>query len=390
VLPMRDAGPGRTCAGPQPTLGAAYADRMRNVIMCLSIGLLMVAVGDGRAEGAIIPSFYADGAAWGATHIVVADEGATIDGLFTVLESWLGALKPGTKLHVPAFAAFAPADMRTIYESFTPSKTLPPVTGRRMLLFLRHAGASEDPQAVATWKPASAWGGMEISACWCERTQCYGMIQTINPGPLRLVPLQTTEAELKARVHLVRGQKAALERIRTVKDPAERATQALRFVAADNGFATRAAFKILQGAGAPAIPHLLGLIGRDTVLPHEHQALTALGEMKDPRALPGLTRILGAELEFWRAKAPTLEAGWWNTTATRPLRGRYFRVYQGVVALGRLAAPSSEALLRKTQALWRGAAALHEIGSGQIDEICAEALKAIAAAQDASAKPASK
>src|SRR5206468_844470 len=66
------------------------------------------------ATAAIRPSFHLDTCSWRATHVVVVSEGETIDGAVTVLESWVGDLRPGDTLAVPELAAFAPEKARAI------------------------------------------------------------------------------------------------------------------------------------------------------------------------------------------------------------------------------------------------------------------------------------
>ena len=57
--------------------------------------LLAVLVLAATSLGELLPSFFADDVAWGATHIVVATEGKTIDGKFTILENLAGNLEIG-------------------------------------------------------------------------------------------------------------------------------------------------------------------------------------------------------------------------------------------------------------------------------------------------------
>src|SRR4030095_3388719 len=62
----------------------------------------------------IRPSFQLEDNTWNATHIVVATEGKTIDGVFRVLESWKGDLNPGDSIKIPELASFKPASSRTV------------------------------------------------------------------------------------------------------------------------------------------------------------------------------------------------------------------------------------------------------------------------------------
>src|SRR6266508_1230362 len=64
----------------------------------------------------IRPSFGIEVCSWNATHIVVATEGKTIDGVFRVLESWRGDLNPGDTIKIPELASFKPRSSRAVSE----------------------------------------------------------------------------------------------------------------------------------------------------------------------------------------------------------------------------------------------------------------------------------
>src|SRR5262249_53146583 len=79
---------------------------------------IVVFLSAGAAPAAIRPSFQLDSCAWAATHVIVVTEGARIDGVVEVLESWAGDLKKGDTITVPELAEFAPEAKRRVAPSF--------------------------------------------------------------------------------------------------------------------------------------------------------------------------------------------------------------------------------------------------------------------------------
>jgi Toastrack DUF4097 len=75
---------------------------MRRKLGCLSLVGFVILLGIGAipVEAGIRPSFSLDGCSWSATHIVLVQTTAE-DGVFSVVESWKGDLKPEASLEIP-------------------------------------------------------------------------------------------------------------------------------------------------------------------------------------------------------------------------------------------------------------------------------------------------
>src|ERR1700675_1677595 len=68
---------------------------------CLSLAgfVVFLAIGAIPVDADIRPSFSLDGCSWRATHIVLVQT-TPEDGVFSVVESWKGDLKPGDSLNL--------------------------------------------------------------------------------------------------------------------------------------------------------------------------------------------------------------------------------------------------------------------------------------------------
>ncbi len=335
----------------------------------------------GSTAAAIVPSFYLEGCAWNATDIVVASEGETIDGRLTVLEAWVGSLAPGAALHVPELAVFASEEKRR-ERWWDPDRAhLTTVTGKRLVLFLKRETKPEDPQ----WAPAVPYGGMDVSVCWIESGQAYGLVQIMNPGSAELTRLGQTEATIRATTRKLRADKAELARVRALEDVTKRVEAAVPFATSDVSEAALEAIHILRDAGAPAVPSLLALALPDEPTTSQWPALRALGDIGDPSIVAPVVARLEKELVFWAAAGQHLEHGWWNGEGLAGkdrdhYRWHYARVSGPLRVLTEIGAPGSEDVadvVRRTRKLWRENPVLHEIGNGQIVEHCDLALAAI-------------
>src|SRR5262249_12339463 len=158
------------------------------------------------------PSFWAELCAREATDIVVATEGTKIDGVLEVLETWRGDLARGETVDVPELSAFA-ADATRIVFSWAGrdgwAKVLDsgerdpregtPVTGSRMVLFLKRIG--DDPGQSKLICPSDkprwagcGWGGMDRSVVWVEGETVYAFVQIYKVANSALVPKGTEKA----------------------------------------------------------------------------------------------------------------------------------------------------------------------------------------------------
>src|SRR5215510_14269429 len=105
-------------------------------ILTSFVVLLLAAM---SAAAGIRPTFDPVGSSWRATDIVVVTEGKQIDGVFTILETWKGDLKPGATISISEMEEFKNKDARQVDKDWVSEKGVPAVyvTGERMVLFLR-------------------------------------------------------------------------------------------------------------------------------------------------------------------------------------------------------------------------------------------------------------
>ncbi len=201
--------------------------------MSIALAILIALPTDVRA--AIRPSFDSVICAWHATHIVVATEGAEIDGVLTVLESWKGDLRQGDEVAVRELAEFADEDARTVHPTMMddllrrkrgeriegPSR----VTCRRVVLFLRSAAArtgrgdeGERGSETRTRGPwvAAAREGWRYSVAWIEQGRVFAFFQSVNPGPSLLHRCGTTEKQLRESVNGTVKRWSDIQKARTV------------------------------------------------------------------------------------------------------------------------------------------------------------------------------
>jgi len=162
---------------------------------------ILLAIGAIPVDAGIRPSFSLDGCSWSATHIVLVQTTAE-DGVFSVVESWKGDLKPGASLEIPELKPNKDAVPISSYpkppgfdsqDAQGVSEQIPrqPV-GSRMILFLKRKaeGGAVAPSAgnttVPRWEPVSTLGGMKISALWFDAGKSFCFRQWMNPGPSAL------------------------------------------------------------------------------------------------------------------------------------------------------------------------------------------------------------
>lgn len=151
--------------------------------------------------------------AWGASDVVIADEGAAIDGWITVTDSWYGSLEPGQTLHIPELRQFADPGQRVIELFETKDRTqMPPtaVSCRAMLLLI-------DRKRIS---------GMEVSVTWFE-ADWFCTTFTSNLGPTSItaqtiIAIKQTRSEVRQSIMRVLAAREQLQRARALSDEAAR------------------------------------------------------------------------------------------------------------------------------------------------------------------------
>src|SRR5215831_19752820 len=169
---------------------------MRSKWQQLSIAtcMLLSVISATSLNASFRPTFNLDGCSWNATHIVLVQTTGN-EGIFSVVESWKGDLKPGESLElselkpkenavpIPSYPKPAGFDLQ---DGMGISEQIPrqPV-GSRMILFLKEQKVS-GAGTSAKWGPASAWGGIKVSVLWIDGGKAFCFQQSENPGPSAL------------------------------------------------------------------------------------------------------------------------------------------------------------------------------------------------------------
>jgi len=289
------------------------------------------------AHAGIIPSFHPDLSATKATNVIVASEGEKIDGFLDVLDTWKGDLEKGERIWVPELAQFESEEARRI-KSWGSEKSFRRVTGKRMIVFLvksmflkdsqEESAVDRKPISAIRWLPASYpdfrpvfAGGkeprnsvarMKISVAWVENGVVYAFRQIMNPGPLVLDNLQTTEEHLKALVLDKSKNCSDFERAAALPDPEERANAILPFTEVDEHRAREKAFNALSECGIPALPHLHQILGDEQLLDRHYLAVKALAKAGGWSAGQEIVSILHSELEYLMGRDDEIKGTAWN------------------------------------------------------------------------------
>ena len=329
--------------------------------------LFAVLVLAGTSLGELLPSFFADDVAWGATHIVVATEGETIDGKFTILENLAGNLEVGATLTLPELAVFSVPDRRVIHEVFRPTQKR--VTGGRVMLFLKRTADG--------WKPATSWGDMDVSVAWVENGEVYALVQVINPGSPQMTNVGTEQA-MRQRIGVVRAAHGKLARAKAIEDPRKRAEALALQVGSPVPAASAAAVKTLGTCGEAALPVIERLLDNRRLYKHHGNLVRELGNAGKKAAGQSLLRILKAELVFWKKTGPNLPVGWWNGAAADRLRSRYVRTLETIRAIVRVDHRPAAGTVRELADFWRSLPQLHDkSGLDQMTETADAAYKTL-------------
>ena len=342
-----------------------------------------------RANAAIRPSFMLEHCAWHATEIVVASEGQAIDGTLNVLAVWDGELAVGDSVSIPELSRFSSEESRTVRPYFDDirDKTPPLVlSSQRMVLFLKrgenqlaHGKAVTDTE----WKPASLYGGMNVSVAWLAEDKVYAFTQVMNPGPSILGYQRYSEEELQRRITDIVKTRNELRAINGLTDISLKATEAVKYTDSPIYYAREEAFRVLGDAGADALPHLRGILRDSEKLRLHDEAINALGSAGGESVVPELTAIVEEELAFWKKTAPELKQGWWNGKGLEwnqvdPLRDRYSVVLEVFYTLRKIRSPASRTSVQNFRDFWRSLPQLEDkSGLNQMSEACDKVLKAL-------------
>jgi hypothetical protein len=327
------------------------------------------------------PSFRLDECAWNATHILVVTEGAKIDGIVEVKESWKGGLNKGDVLTVPELAAFAPEKARMIaknlFEKDDPQRPTH-VTCSRMVLFLVRS-VEQGEAAKLVWRPANRFEAMHVSLAWIEHDKVYVMAQRLNPGPTEIVGGSWTEADLQNRVMQIVTMRAALTATVSQSDTAkvmDALLRCLRFESYDN-YVGNAALALLGQSGKGTLPVLRQALKDESLRKYHPAVLEAMGKAGDVEVGPDLTKVLEQELAFWKKIAPGLHRDWWQGEGlerdeVKYLQQRWSIAFAALETLWEVRYVGCRTTVTEFRDYWRS---LPQLNFSQINEACEAILK---------------
>ncbi len=307
---------------------------MRSKLGCLSLVgfVIFLAIGPIRVDAGIRPSFSLDGCSWSATHIVLVQT-TPEDGVFSVVESWKGDLKPGDSLEIPELKpnrsavpissfpkpqGFGSEDAQGVSEQIPKQ----PV-GSRMILFLKKkkaSGAASPLVENATgtrWEPVPTFGGMKVSALWIDGGKGFCFRQWMNPGPSALsecwqFPVMSSDvAILTARIQRVlQVQRNLAETTAMRNHPEARADRLGRIALGDVWQGQREALDALAKSGTVALPEILQVMDQPPVPYDAKVTIQAFVEAAGKDSGRLLHARLQQDLIYWKAVGPTLTQNW--------------------------------------------------------------------------------
>ncbi len=309
---------------------------MRRKLGCLSlVGFVLLLTSSAiRVDAGIRPSFSLDGCSWFATHIVLVQT-TPEDGVFSVVESWKGDLKPSDSVEIPELKpnrsavtisslpkpeGFGSQDAQGVSEQIPRQ----PV-GSRMILFLKKkgAGGAAPPSAGDTpgtqWESVPTFGGMKVSALWIDGGKGFCFRQWMNPGPSALSecwqsPVMSSDvAVLTARIQRVlQVQKNLAETMVMKNHPEARADRLGRIALGDVWQAQREALDALGKSGTVALPEILQVMDQPPVPYDAKVTIQAFVEAAGKESGRLLHARLQQDLIYWKTVGPTLTQNWWD------------------------------------------------------------------------------
>ena len=346
------------------------------------------------ASAGIRPSFSLEGSSWRATDIVVVTEDQQIDGVFKILETWKGDLKPGETITISEMDEFKKKEARLIDSSpwIQREKSSPQyVTCERMVLFLRDAkkipeDEDEDDnregggeKTTSPWRAANPFGDeVKYSTVWIEKGKVYWFVQVINPGPSVLISGGVTDEEMKSKVLHVLNTQTSLNAALAIPDLKTRAEGLEPFAQDSIPWSRDQAFAGLAECGEAALPVLRRMLDNELLIEFRPDVIVTFAKAGGRSVGPELTVLVERELEFWKKTGPTLQVGWWNgkgfdsIEAVEPLRARNGVLLDAINALGAIRYIEAEQVLSEARDFWR---ALPQLYVGQVSEACDEVLR---------------
>ena len=285
--------------------------------------LVLLASGVIPVDASIRQSFSLDQCTWNATHIVLVQTTAK-DGLFSVVESWKGDLKPGEPLEVPELRPDENAVPISNYKIGISERIPRQPVGSRMILFLKRrgeGGAASPSESLGTgmeWEPASAWDGIKVSVLWIDGGKAFCFQQQEYPGPSALsacsqwpATLSSDVAVFTVRIQEVLQVQRNLAETLALKNVDVQA-QRLGWIALGDVYeAQREAIDALGKVGSVALPEVLQVMDRPPVRFYDgSQLIRVFVEAAGKDSGRQLHARLQQDLVYWKAVGPTMTQSW--------------------------------------------------------------------------------
>jgi hypothetical protein len=317
----------------------------------LCLPLILLAVNPRLASARIEPSFELDYCTWHATQVVLVEVTAK-DGVFSVVESWKGELRPGERITVPELTPALGAKPISVYPTRTNffahdkagiGEQIPrQPAGSRMVLFLKKREGSEisptSTNSVEKWGPADMFDEMKTSTVWIDGEKVYSFQQLINPGSSKFFILHSSLQQMKARVVEINRVQKELAEVVSNGNSGTRAEGLKPYVRSKLYEAQRLALNELGKCGPSALSTIRGMLDDPAFADEAAELVRSFAEAGGEQIGEELDSRLQKELALWQATAPSLSKDWWNQDATphAPLRERYMQTFQLILGLERV------------------------------------------------------
>jgi hypothetical protein len=292
----------------------------------LMILLMIAAI---PVDAALRPSFDLDDCSWKATHVVLVKT-TSKDGVFSVVKSWKGDLKPADSLEVLGLKpdkdavpiSSYPQPRQFQYDSSGVSERIPrqPV-GSQMILFLKRrqeGGPTSSSASIGRVQWESVYGpaGIQVSVLWVDEGKAFCFRPFDNPWPSALSecswwPARSSDvAVLIARIEQVLRVQRDLAETLVFPNEDLRARRLGRIALGDVYHARSEAMEALGKSGSLALPEVLQIMDQSPSFDDENQLIQVFVGAAGEDSGRQLHARLQQDLIYWKAIAPTLTPDW--------------------------------------------------------------------------------
>jgi hypothetical protein len=269
------------------------------------------------------PSFDLDRCSWNATHVLLVKT-TSKDGVFSVVKSWKGDLKPGDSLEVPGLKPDKDAvpisnypQLRQFqFDSSGVSERIPrPSIGSQMILFLKkrqEGGPTSSSASIGTvpWESANTWREIQASTLWIEGRKAFCFSQLSNPGPSALSECSSDVAVLVVRIEQILRVQRDLAGTLALPNGDRRADRLGRIALGDVYDAKVEAMDALGKSGTVALPEVLQVMDQPPSFYDGDKLIRMFVGAAGKDSGKHLHARLQQDLIYWKAIAPTLTPDW--------------------------------------------------------------------------------